>query len=93
MEASKPPTSLHRLTIDNQNFAVNPLFWTSRHLFLVNCSFQEVEDMHKHVKPRDDHDESLTEDAELLVTDDVLSEFYYIDELLARRNGVVKHDR
>ncbi|EXL67927.1 hypothetical protein FOPG_15978 [Fusarium oxysporum f. sp. conglutinans race 2 54008] len=35
--------SLHRLSIENPWFAVNPLFWTSQHLRLLDCHFQHLD--------------------------------------------------
>jgi hypothetical protein len=44
MEANIPSTikSLHALSVGNANFQVHPVLWTSDHLTLVGCRFEET---------------------------------------------------
>ncbi|KAH6949534.1 hypothetical protein DER45DRAFT_649933 [Fusarium avenaceum] len=88
------PKSLHRLCVDNPRFAVPPLFWTSQHLAAVNCSFRQVDDIHTDdVKPRHDHDDYLTECAEMLATSPrAHMKAFWLDEILIRPDGCLNYD-
>ncbi|KAI1036746.1 hypothetical protein LB503_003372 [Fusarium chuoi] len=40
--------SFHSLSIEHPDFATHPRFWTSHHLSVVKCSFQQVESENAH---------------------------------------------
>ncbi|KAI6750636.1 hypothetical protein HG530_014532 [Fusarium avenaceum] len=79
--------SLHDLSVENPWFAVHPLFWTARHLRLLQCSFslQPTEvtsdsnihdhgDGHETSSPDQDEDEDeLTRNAKRLATTRLVS--------------------
>lgn len=44
MMQAPPKNSLHKLSLDNPWFLIHPLFWTARHLELLDCHFQSIAD-------------------------------------------------
>ncbi|KAM0427680.1 hypothetical protein ACHAQK_011944 [Fusarium lateritium] len=93
MAVPSTPKSLHSLSVTNPRFAVNPLFWTSRHLALVKCSFQQIEDAHTDVEPRENHQDYLTEYAQELAMNPVAGlKFFWICDILHRDGSSVVYD-
>ncbi|KAF9770115.1 hypothetical protein IL306_012366 [Fusarium sp. DS 682] len=59
--------SLHSLSVENPRFAVRPLFWTSQHLTILNCNFQQIDDSPDHTAKLPAHaDEEHTQFAAYL---------------------------
>ncbi|KAJ5115542.1 hypothetical protein N7526_011423 [Penicillium atrosanguineum] len=56
MAADSRPKSLRDVILKHTSFLVNPLQWTSRHLDLVGCRFEDVTPSPSHVPPSERSD-------------------------------------
>ncbi|KAF4456623.1 hypothetical protein F53441_1281 [Fusarium austroafricanum] len=69
MKASEIDKFLHQLSVESPWFPIHPLFWTTQHLELLHCNFQQVdrdvETLHSGINH---HGNDLTRDAETLAT-------------------------
>lgn len=61
-------TSLHTLSVQNPRFHIHPLFWTSYHTSIVNCTFQQV-DNHDTKVYRNNPFDDTADDVKRLATD------------------------
>ena len=56
MAADTGPKSLRDVILNHTSFLVNPLQWTSHHLDLVGCRFEDVTPIPSHVQPSERSD-------------------------------------
>ncbi|KAF9767052.1 hypothetical protein IL306_000437 [Fusarium sp. DS 682] len=86
--------SLHTLSVENPGFATHPKFWTSYHLSIVNCSFQQIEtdDTSDPASiPRPD-DARLTLSAEKLAKRPWPSmKYFWVKEILLRNGSPITY--
>ncbi|KAM0210075.1 hypothetical protein ACHAQD_010891 [Fusarium lateritium] len=88
--ANPKPKSFHSISVEHPGFATHPKFWTSNHLSLVNCRFEEIQihDTHDCASPCKAKPSGLALSARRLARDPSPGmKFFWATEILLRKAG------